>query len=557
MTSTARLNTYQSDIVIIGGGIAGICCALEIMDKDQQNSTNHKITLLDRDIEENFSGLAKLSFGGILMVGTPEQKRAGIQDTPEIALQDWHSFGEFGQNPEKEKWAWAWAEHYVHDSMEWIYHWLKARKVNFLPIPLWVERGLYGGGTTIKKGGGNSLPRWHPTWGTGYGLAMALVKAFENHPKRNNINLHFNHHVKALTTNKGVVTGCTGDFGDNNFTATAPVVVIAAGGINGNIELVRQHWHKDWSNPPATILNGSHQYADGTLHHAAQDVGANLTFLENQWNYAAGVHHWKPQKPNHGLSLLPAKSALWLNSHGQRIGPMPLVTCYDTRDLITQICKQPDGYSWQLLNYKIALKEFAISGSEFNHAIREENKLQMIKETLFGNKALVEEAMHHCQDIVVANSLPELVNKMNALNGDNLVDLTTVEQTVARYDAEIDRGKKYFTDEQLRRIAHLREWTGDKLRTCKFQKINDDGAKPFIAIREFIISRKSMGGIQTNLKGQVLTPTGDVIQGLYAAGEATGFGGGGMNGVRGLEGTFLGGCIYSGRRAGQAIAAGN
>ena len=307
-------------------------------------------------------------------------------------------------------------------------------------------------------------------------------------------------------------------------------------------------------------MNGAHPFADGTLHTAAKKIGANITFLENQWNYAAGVHHWRPSQPDHGLSLVPPRSALWLDPDGNRIiGDIPLITGFDTRDLVTQVCKHPDGYSWQILNYKIAKKEFAISGSEFNPAIREESKLKLVKDILFGNNALVQEALKNCEDMVVADSLPELVEKMNALNANDptvksQVKLENVQKVIAAYDAQIDLGKGQFQDEQLKRIELVRQWRGDKMRTCKFQKINDPNAAPFIAIREYIVSRKSLGGIQTNLDGQVLMPSGRPIKGLYAAGEATGFGGGGMNGLRGLEGTFLGGCIYSGRRAGVAIS---
>lgn len=551
---------YNNDVTIIGAGIAGIVCALEIMDNDVKNNTDHKIMLIDRDVEAELGGLAKYSFGGILIVGTPEQKRANVHDSVEIALQDWYSFGEFGQDVEKEKWAWSWAENYVRDSKIWIYDWLKQRGVSFLPMPLWVERGNHGGGTTVKKGGGNTVPRWHVVWGTGHGLVNKLVATFNRHPKRQNVTLVFEHQVTELIENAGTMVGCAGTHHGQAFIAKSPVTVITAGGINGNIDMVRQHWHKDWHKPPAKILNGAHKYADGTLHTAAKKIGANITFLENQWNYAAGVHHWRPTQDNHGLSLVPPRSALWLDPDGNRIvGDIPLVTGFDTRDLVTQVCKHPDGYSWQILNYKIAKKEFAISGSEFNPAIRDASKFKLLKDILFGNKALVNEAIQNCDDIVIADSIPELVEKMNALNANDptvksKVKLKNVQKVIQAYDAQIDLGEGNFHDEQLKRIALVRQWRGDKMRTCKFQKINDPSATPFIAIREYIVSRKSLGGIQTNLSGQVLMPSGRPIKGLYAAGEATGFGGGGMNGLRGLEGTFLGGCIYSGRRAGLAIS---
>lgn len=535
------MQRYQSDVVVIGGGLAGIVAALELL------SSGKRVTLLDRDTEENFGGLAKESFGGILMVGTPEQRRSGITDTPELALQDWLTFGDFGRDKAAEFWPRRWAEAYVNDSYGELYCWLKERGIRFLPLPLWVERGQFGGG--------NSVPRWHVTWGTGHGLATQLINTLHAHPRRHALTLKFNHRVEQLTMTGRRVDGCMGMTEDTreDFIVQADAVLVATGGINGSIDRVRQHWHPEWSTPPQTILNGSHKFADGTLHDAVRSAGGNLTFLDRMWNYAAGVHHWKPRKPGHGLSLVPPKSALWLNWRGERIGPQPLVSGFDTRDLVTQICRQERQYSWQLLNQRIALKELAVSGAEFNPSIRDKNIAGFVRDAAFGNRWLLDQMTSNCIDFVVASSLPELVEKMNALQGDSEVDLATVEAVVKRYDAEIDRGPILHNDEQLRRIAHLRNWKGDRLRTCKFQKILDPRAMPLIAIREFIISRKSLGGIETDLDSRVLSTAGDPIPGLYAAGEAAGFGGGGMNGLRGLEGTFLGGCIYSARRAARAI----
>lgn len=535
------MQRYQSDAVVIGGGLAGIVATLELL------SAGKSVTLLDRDVESSFGGLAKESFGGILMVGTPEQRRSGIRDTPELALQDWLAFGAFGQDKSAEFWPRSWAEAYVNDSHGEIYCWLKARGIRFLPLPLWVERGQYSGG--------NSVPRWHVTWGTGHGLATQLIHTLLSHPRRSALTLKFGHRVEALTTTGRRVDGCRGITEDTHaeFVAHGDSVLVATGGINGSIERVRQHWHSDWGTPPPTILNGSHRFADGMLHDTVQSMGGNVTGLDRMWNYAAGVHHWQPRKPGHGLSLVPPKSALWLNWRGERIGPQPLVSGFDTRDLVTQICRQERQYSWQLLNQRIALKELAVSGAEFNPSIRDKSIVGFLRDTLLGNRWLLKQMTENCIDFVVASSLPELVDKMNALQGDQDVDLNTVRAVVERYDAEIDRGPMLHNDEQLRRIAHLRNWRGDRMRTCKFQKILDPRAMPLIAIREFIISRKSLGGIQTDLGSRVLSTTGEPIPGLYAAGEAAGFGGGGMNGLRGLEGTFLGGCIYSARRAAMAM----
>jgi predicted oxidoreductase len=536
------MRRYQSDVVIVGGGLAGIVAALELL------SAGKRVTLLDRDHEENFGGLAKESFGGIFFVGTPEQRRSKIHDSPELALRDWLSFGDFGRDAQAEHWPRRWAEAYVNESVPEIYHWLKARRIGFLPLPLWVERGLHGGG--------NSVPRWHVTWGTGYVLATQLIRALEAHPLRAALTLAFDHRVESLTTHAGRISGCRGaSEGDGEaFAAEAGAVLVAAGGINGSLERVRRHWHADWRTPPQTILNGSHRFADGLLHDAVQAAGGRLANLDRMWNYAAGVHHWKPRKPAHGLSLVPPRSALWLNWRGERIGPQPLVSGFDTRELVTQICRQERQYSWQLLNRRIALKELAVSGAEFNPSIRNRSAAGFVRDLVFGNRWLLEQMTANCVDFVTAASLAELVDRMNALQGDAAVELDAVRAAAERYDAQLARGPAFHNDEQLRCIAQLRQWRGDRVRTCKFQRILDPAAMPLIAIREFVISRKSLGGMQTDLDSRVLDDAGQPIPGLYAAGEAAGFGGGGMNGLRGLEGTFLGGCIYGARRAARAIA---
>ena len=527
---------YQSDVVVIGAGIAGVAAAIDLLDRGR------RVLLIDRDAEANMGGLAKESFGGIWFAGTPLQKRYGIRDGAEQGLRDWHAFAEFGAD---DHWPRAWAEAYVHRANEEIFDWLKRIGVEFMPMPLWVERGLYTPG--------NSVPRWHIVWGTGHELAVQLNRHLLAHPRRSLLELRFDHRVEALVASNGRVTGCRGALEGTGveFEATGDAVIVASGGINGDLERVKRHWHADWSRPPETLLNGSHKYADGRLHDAAAALGARITHLDWQWNYAAGVHHWKPRKPSHGLSLVPPKSALWLNWRGERIGPMPLVTGFDTHDLVAQICRQERAYSWQLLNRRIALKELAISGGEFNPAFREKKRLAVARDMIFGNRWLYDAVTENCPDFVVAGTLPELVEKMNALAGDGSVSLEAVRDSAERYDSLIDAGPRFHDDEQLRRIEFARRWIGDRLRTCRFQKILDPKAGPLVAIREFIISRKSMGGLQTDLDCRVLDGTGQPIPGLYAAGESAGFGGGGMNGKRGLEGTFLGGCLLGGRIAGR------
>jgi len=290
------------------------------------------------------------------------------------------------------------------------------------------------------------------------------------------------------------------------------------------------------------------------MHHEVERHSGNVTHLDKMWPYAAGVHHPQPTRENHGLSLVPPKSALWLNYKGERIGPMPLVTAYDTRYLVEQICKQDKKYSWQVLNMKIAIKEFAISGAESNKAMKEKSIVGFLKTILLGSNELVQEMLATCEDFVVADTIEELAKKMNSLTGSGDVSVESLKTAIGDYDANIERGPKYYNDEQLRRIAHARAYRGDKVRTSKFKKINDEKALPLIAIREFILSRKTLGGIQTNLNCEVLSEDGKPMAGLYAVGEAAGFGGGGMHGQGSLEGTFLGGCVLTGRMAAYEIA---
>jgi uncharacterized protein len=530
------------DILIIGGGIAGITSALDLLDGGKAAA------LFDRDEESAFGGLARESFGGMFFVDSPEQRRQGIRDSRDLALRDWQSFAEFGAD---DRWPRAWAETYVQRCTADVYRWLRGHGISFLPVVNWVERGEFRPG--------NSVPRFHIAWGTGKGVAEALIAALRGHRNAGRLTLRFNRRVEYLAKRAGKIDGAGGidEKTGAPFEVRAEQVVVAAGGINGgDLTRVRQHWHRDWGTPPKELLSGSHRFADGRLHDATVTAGGVLTHLDKMWNYAAGVHHPRPRKPHHGLSLVPPRSALWLNWRGMRIGPQPLVSGFDTRRLVTDICAQERQYSWQLMNMRIALKELAVSGAEHNPSIREKRKLGFLRDLVFGNRWLVNEMIGHCPNFVTATTLPDLVDKMNALQGDQAVALDAVQDAVRRYDDTIARGESLMNDEQLRRIAAMRNYRGDRMRICKFQPINDPKALPLIAVREFIISRKSLGGIVTDLQSRVIDTAGQPIAGLYAVGEAAGFGGGGMHGLRALEGTFLGGCILSGRVAAASIDGG-
>jgi len=380
---------HSADVAIVGAGLAGIVAAIEAL------SRGRRVLLLDRDLEAHLGGLARDAFGGLWFADTPLQRRYRVQDSVELGFADWISYGELA---DAHTWPRAWARRYVERCVPDVFEWLLADGIRFLPMPMWVERGLYRPG--------NSVPRFHVVWGTGQALTTVLIDRLLNHPRRELLELRFGHRVDALVAHDGAVTGLTGATEPDGrlFEVAAESVIIAAGGINGDIERVRRNWHADWGQPPPVILNGSHRFADGTLHDAATAVGANVTHLDWQWNYAAGIRHWRPRKPGHGLSLVPPKSALWLNSRGERIGPMPLVTGFDTHDLVARVCHEPGGYSWQLLNRRIALRELAVSGAEFNPAIRDRRRLRFLLDLAFGNHWLYEELTRNSEDIVQARA---------------------------------------------------------------------------------------------------------------------------------------------------------
>jgi predicted oxidoreductase len=538
------MKEYKADAVIIGGGIAGIAAAIELMNE------GHKVLVIDRDVEDELGGLAKWSFGGMFFVDSPLQRRAGMKDSVDLALSDWLSVADFGPEDMLPK---QWAEQYVNMCTDHIYLWLtKEHGTKFFPVVHWVERGLY------KPG--NSYPRFHMVWGTGKGLTDDLIRSMKNHSKASsNLQMVFRHKAEELIVEYGRVVGVTGldEVANVPFVAKGENVIVATGGLGGNIQRVRETWYKPWGDPPEVILNGSHPYALGDMHDAVEDINGNVTNLDWAWHYAAGVRHPRPKWKDHGLSLVPPKSALWLDHTGKRFGPNPLITAYDTRWTVEEICKQEKKYSCQVLNMKIMIKEFAISGAESNEAIRDKDLFRFLKDILLGNKKLVNDMLQNSPDFVTANSLEELVKNMNELQGTDDVKLENVKNSVLPYDAMIDRGPNFHDDEQLRRIAHARQYRGDKVRTCKFQKIVDSSAMPLIAIRESILSRKTLGGIQTDLGGRVMSKpqngASEPIPGLFAIGEAAGFGGGGSHGKGALEGTFLGGCVLTARIAAKTI----
>ena len=534
------MTATQTDIVVIGGGLAGIVTALEAL------RAGTRVVLVDRDTPGRFGGLALWAFGGMALVGTPLQARKKIPDTPEVALRDWIRFGELDAD---EKWPMQWARHYVEHSRSQVHDWLLREGIRFMPAVNWVERGRFGDG--------NSLPRYHIIWGTSREMTRLLIAALREAGAGGRLTVLHRHRVTQLDRSAGKIGGVVAvdEQSGAQVRIDAPVVVLAMGGINGSHEQVRASWPKD--RPiPATMLNGAHPFADGKLHHLAAGFGAQITHAGEMWNYAAGFAHPFPHFPGHGLSTIPCKSALWLDHTGRRIGPEPLVTGFDTNWLCRRVAEQERPWTWHLLNWRIAIKEFAISGAEHNARIRDRQFPQFLIETLFGNRRLVRQMQAESADFLVDDTLAGLAQKMNALTESHDVDPAVLQATADAFDANFANGNKLENDDQIRRILHARQWGPDRLRTCKPAPLQMRGAGPYIAIRMQLITRKSLGGLRTDLQSRVLDTNDQPISGLYCVGEAAGFGGGGASGKRSLEGTFLPGCILTARAAARSICAG-
>ena len=531
----------KSDLLVVGGGLAGMVSALEAL------RAGLSVTLLDRDTPERFGGLARWAFGGMALVGTPLQARMKIPDTPEIALRDWLRFGEVDPD---DHWSNAWARYYVERSRPEVYDWLLGEGLKFLPAVNWVERGRFGEG--------NSLPRYHVIWGTARELVLKLSEALRRADSGGRLRLLHRHRVTGLERENGRVVGAAAvnERDGSEISLRADAVVLAMGGINGGHAECRANWPKDRS-MPAQMLNGAHPYADGVLHHLVADaLGGQIVNAGEMWNYAAGFPHPFPHFDGHGLSTIPCKSALWLDHRGERIGPEPLVTGFDTHWLCQRVAEQARPWTWHLLNWRIAAKEFAISGGEHNQRIRDKQFLRFLRETLFGNHRLVRQMQRESDDFLVDDTLAGLAAKMNALTCSHDIDPARLQATVDAFDANFAGGDALHNDDQIRRILHARQWQPDRLRTCKPAPLQKPGAGPFIAIRMQLITRKSLGGLRTDLSSRVLDAQDAPIPGLYCVGEAAGFGGGGSNGKRSLEGTFLPGCILTARAALRALRAG-
>ena len=534
--SAAQIAEYQAENLVIGGGIAGIITALELLQGGQS------VVLIDADTPERFGGLAIWAFGGMALAETREQKRMGVTDSADLLLEDWIRFGELDDHDD---WPLAWARCYAEESRVLIYDWITELGLKFMPAVNWVERG-----DSLK---GNSVPRYHILWGTGRELVQTLIAKLLHHANASNLTVLHSHRAIGVDFVEGAAAGCHGV--DENtsqpFRARAKNTIVATGGINGSVEKVRENWPQDWHPLPDFFLNGANPLSDGAIHESVANSGGALTHLEKMWNYAGGVPHPQAHFEGHGLALVPPKTCLWLDPDGAQLTHSAMVNGFDTNEMCQQVVEYP--YTWMVLNRKIIKKELAISGAEHNPRVVNHQLIRFLIGTLFGNNWLIDKMLDESPDFISADNWEELTGKMNSLSGENRIEAATLKAVAADYDGAMTDPARRASHPQVSRIMKAREWRTDKLRTCNLQPIGDEKAWPLIAIRLYFVSRKSMGGLQTDLQCRVLNQSGEPMPNLYAVGEAAGFGGGGASGKRSLEGTFLSGCILTARKAATAI----
>lgn len=545
---------YDADVVIVGAGLAGLVAAAELADAGK------KVILVDQESEQNLGGQAFWSFGGLFLVDSPEQRRLKIKDSYELALQDWLGTAAFDR-PE-DYWPRKWAEAYLAFAAGEKRQWLYDQGMRFFPVVGWAERGGYG-----AIGHGNSVPRFHITWGTGPGVVAPFERRVRAAAQKGLITLKFRHRVNQLLLNGGAVAGIEGDILEpsslargvpssrkvvGNFTLQAQAVIVTSGGIGANHDLVRKNWPERLGQAPKTMVAGVPDYVDGRMLAITEAAGGTIINPDRMWHYTEGLQNWKPIWTNHGIRILPGPSSLWFDALGNRL-PVPLFPGFDSLGTLKHLMHTGYDYSWFILTQKIIEKEFALSGSEQNPDLTNKSVRQVLGRVLPGATPPVEAFKRHGADFVVRDNLADLIKGMNVLTPEPLLDPAAIEREIQARDREMSN--PFTKDMQITALRGARNYLGDKLiRVAKPHRMLDRSAGPLIAVRLNILTRKSLGGLQTDLSARVIGQDGQPISGLYAAGEVAGFGGGGMHGYRSLEGTFLGGCIFSGRTAGRAAA---
>ncbi|MGO2326484.1 FAD-binding dehydrogenase [Glutamicibacter arilaitensis] len=555
------MNCEQGGVVIIGAGLAGLVAASEALD------AGLKIRILDQENDANLGGQAYWSFGGLFLVGTPEQRRLGVHDSFDLAWSDWQHSAQFDRLADEDLWAHRWAKAYVEFAATEKRSWIKQKGIDLTPVVGWAERG-----DGRAEGHGNSVPRFHIAWGTGTGVSEPFANKVREGMRTGKVQLLNRHRVTGLVVEGGSVTGVRGEIlspdnalrgwkstrnVESEFEFSAEAVVIATGGIGGNHDLVRRFWPSRLGSAPGHMITGVPEYVDGSGIELSEAAGARLVNRDRMWHYTEGIQNWNSIWPNHGIRILPGPSSMWFDAEGNRLGA-PCLPGHDTLGTLKYLRTDPVAkkydYSWFVLNQRILEKEFALSGSEQNPDLTNRDKAGVIKDRVFGTGAPgpVNDFLNRGADFVAATTVEELASKMNAIAPDTVVDASKLHQQLLVRDSQIDNA--FSKDQQIQSIRNARKYIGDRLtRVVAPHKILDPAAGPLVAVKLHILTRKSLGGLQTDLSGRVLQQDGTVFEGLYAAGEASGFGGGGIHGYNALDGTFLGGCLFSGRQVGRAV----
>ncbi|QPF91450.1 FAD-binding dehydrogenase [Bradyrhizobium commune] len=545
----------QADVIVVGGGLSGLVAATEIADAGK------RVIVVDQEGEQSLGGQAFWSFGGLFLVNSPEQRRLGIKDSFELAMQDW--LGTAGFDRDDDFWPRQWAEAYVAFAAGEKRDWLRAMGHRIFPVVGWAERGGYD-----AMGHGNSVPRFHVTWGTGPGIVEPFERRAREAANSGRLIFKFRHRVDALSITNGTVDGVSGTILEatsvergqsssrnvvGEFALKAQAVIVASGGIGGNHDLVRANWPKRLGDPPKFMISGVPEHVDGRMIGITEKAGARLINRDRMWHYVEGIQNWSPIWPRHGIRILPGPSSMWFDATGTRL-PAPLFPGSDTLGQLNYIMSTGYDYSWFILTQAIIKKEFALSGSEQNPDLTGKSwRMTLRRATNKGAPAPVEAFKRHGVDFIVRDKIEDLVAAMNKLAGNDLLKLDEIRMQIEARDREI--ANPYVKDAQVMNIHNARRYLGDRLiRTASPHRILDPAQGPLIAVKLNILTRKTLGGFETDLDSRVFGEEGSIIPGLYAVGEAAGFGGGGVHGYRSLEGTFLGGCLFSGRNAGRAAA---
>jgi predicted oxidoreductase len=547
------MSDTQADVIVVGAGLAGLVAACEVVERGK------RVLIVDQENSANLGGQAFWSFGGLFFVDSPEQRRLGVHDSYELALQDWLGTAAFDR--QEDYWPKQWAHAYVDFAAGEKRSWLRDRGLKIFPLVGWAERGGYG-----AQGHGNSVPRFHITWGTGPAIVEIFARRLVDHP---NVRFAHRHQVDELIVEGDAVTGVRGSvlepsseprgvtssrnvIGEFEFRSQA--VIVTSGGIGGNHDMVRANWPSRMGPVPERMLAGVPAHVDGRMIAITQKTGARVINPDRMWHYTEGITNYDPIWPMHGIRIIPGPSSLWLDGTGKRL-PVPLYPGFDTLGTLEYIAKSGYDYTWFVLNTKIIGKEFGLSGQEQNPDLTQRSVRQLLASRAgSGAPGPVQAFMDRGVDFVTGNSLRELVSAMNALPGVAPLDYATVAEEVTARDREVVN--KFTKDGQITAIRAARGYLGDKLgRVVAPHPLVDPKAGPLIAVKLHILTRKTLGGLETDLDARVLGAGGTPLNGLYAAGEVAGFGGGGVHGYRALEGTFLGGCIFSGRAAGRGAAA--